>query len=452
MTLMKQSLNRNTESGFRKETEGTRNISGKERHAREQREAALKKYEPAVRLYATTDMPVRLITKVCHVSESGLRAHLYRWHRPLMLARYGVSPEGKNPEEVRLGTKKGPRDSTRKKYGKAVEACGSMDFISLSVSAIAREFGLGESCLGNHLRAHHPEIIEWREQVKEYMGIADNCRRGAKRESVEQYAPAVDMYRTSDMTVPEVAEACGVSPSGLTQHLRFYHRGLLEKKEARREQAKTRKKQGTLSGNGRMRGPLPESVEKYREAVALYRDTDLSAEEIVRRTGVTLTGFRNHLREWHRELMLERRGGSCDGDEDWIDLNRQKRYSRAVSNKYAAAIASMKADPRPTARVAAEYGFHPEVFRDYLHQHEPELAASLGMVRNADGKLVSGRAAEKYAEAVRLYETTAEDLKSIASRLGLTYNSLGGYVRRNCPEAMQRHKELVKKAKEKNGH
>lgn len=54
------------------------NLSGKERFAYEKREAALHKYEDAVRLYATTDMPVRLIAKECHVAESGLQAHLHR--------------------------------------------------------------------------------------------------------------------------------------------------------------------------------------------------------------------------------------------------------------------------------------------------------------------------------------------------------------------------------------
>lgn len=37
---------------------------------------------------------------------------------------------------------------------------------------------------------------------------------------------------------------------------------------------------------------------------------------------------------------------------------------------------------------------------------------------------------------------TPEPLKSIAQRLGLTYNSLGGFIRRNYPEAIEKHKLL----------
>ena len=42
--------------------------------------------------------------------------------------------------------------------------------------------------------------------------------------------------------------------------------------------------------------------------------------------------------------------------------------------------------------------------------------------------------AEKYDEAVHLYATTTEPLKSIALKLGLQYNSVGGFVRRNRPD------------------
>ena len=66
-------------------------------------------------------------------------------------------------------------------------------------------------------------------------------------------------------------------------------------------------------------------------------------------------------------------------------------------------------------------------------------------MQNRNGRQVSCRSEKKYAEAIRIYETTPENLKSIAQRLGLVYNSLGGYVRRNYPDAIRRHEDLVKK-------
>lgn len=85
------------------------------------------------------------------------------------------------------------------------------------------------------------------------------------------------------------------------------------------------------------------------------------------------------------------------------------------------------------------------MFRDYLHKHEPELAKGLGMKRDRNGKLTASKAEEKYGEALRLYETTSESLKSIAARLGLVYNSVGGYVRRHYPELIRKHEALVAK-------
>ena len=76
----------------------------------------------------------------------------------------------------------------------------------------------------------------------------------------------------------------------------------------------------------------------------------------------------------------------------------------------------------------------------YLKEHEPELYARRGMMRSAGGRAVLRRSMEKYAEAVRLYETTDEDLQTIAQRLGLVYNSLGGFMRRHFPELLARHK------------
>ena len=79
----------------------------------------------------------------------------------------------------------------------------------------------------------------------------------------------------------------------------------------------------------------------------------------------------------------------------------------------------------------------------YLREHYPELTAARGMTKAVNGKTVSKRSAEKYAEALHLYETTSESLKSIAKRLGLTYNSVGGFIRRNYPEAIEKHKSLL---------
>lgn len=400
------------------------------------------KYEKALQLYAETDLTGAEIAKECQVAVAGFRAYLYRYHRWLVLKRYGIK-ETEVP--VKLRPKKGQRPSSHQKYKDAVAACDSLTYIRLNISEIARMFGVSETGLGNFLRLHYSDILERREKERMKRGIGDNKKRGARRHSVEMYDKAVKMYNTTEKTISEVAEDCKVSLGGLSQYMRFYHKAVIRKRSAEREKAKRHNRIGHPSGNGRKHIPEPETVEKYKKALELYKHTSMIVKDIVQQTDVPLEGFRYYLRTWHRDLMLERRGVNiATVDRDCIDLKQTKRYLKSSASKYADAIASLKAGSKSIQQAATNFGLHPETFRMYLKEHEPELAMRYGMMKTADGKYVSKLAAEKYAEAIRLYETTTENLKSIAQKLGLVYNSLGGYVRRNCPEAMERHQALLK--------
>lgn len=73
------------------------------------------------------------------------------------------------------------------------------------------------------------------------------------------------------------------------------------------------------------------------------------------------------------------------------------------------------------------------------------MVAEQGMTRRSNGKLVKRSSSEKYAQAIHEYATTAEPLKSIAQRHGIVYNSLCGYVTRNCPEERASHQRIVEK-------
>lgn len=421
-------------------------LSAREKAILRRRSELHAKYEEAVGLYADTDMPLYAIAEKCRVSAGGLGNYLRRYWRELVLDRHQLSAGGGDPHAVKIMEAGKQNVWAHAKYKDAVAACDSLDYIDLNVSQVARKFHVNGTALANFMRIHYADTLVWREKVRRWLGINDNVWHGARPECTEQYAEAVELYRTTDMTVPQIAELCKVSFRGLGQHLRFYHKDVLkQKKQKRREaQEKVQKKMGDLSGNGKIYRPLPQTEEKYREALALYRDTALTMKEIVARTGVSTEGFRSYLHKWHKELVLERMGITEEGE---TDLRKAKKRLKTVAGKYEAAIESLRSQPRPIAQVAAEFGFHPETLRDYLHKYEPELIGKQSMVRSKDGKLVSQQSKMKYAEALRLYETTTEDLKSIAKRLGLTYNSLGGYLRRNCPEIMLRHRTLLEQEK-----
>lgn len=403
------------------------------------------KYEKAVAIYADTDMPMKDIAKECGVSCGALGNYLRRYWRELVLRRHQIHTDGKRPQDVKIIEAGKENVNAHLKYKDAIDAAGSTDYIDLNMSQIARKFGVGSTALSNFMRVHYMDILTWREKTRQALGIDDHINRGAKRKCVEQYAEAVALYRTTDMTIPEVAERCHVSPSGLSQHLRFYHKEILKRRKQKRETAKAKRQQvlGELTGNGRIYRPSPATKQRYAQALELYRNTTLTMKEIVRRTGMPAEGFRFYLHKWHKDLVIERLGISSNVSGH-TDLRKARKRMKTVAAKYEEAIESLKNNPRPVAKVAAEYGFNPEVFRDYLHKHEPELARQQGMMKTANGKTVSRRSEEKYGEAVRLYGTTTESLKSIAARLGLTYNSVGGYIRRNYPEVMALHQNLLK--------
>lgn len=265
---------------------------------------AAEKYSDAVALYRDSGLSQVEICKQLGLSVKAFSRYLCRQHRDLLMQRYGI--EGDDASR-KLHDNKGQTSATRAKYGNAIEACDSTEYIQLNVSEIARRFGVSASGLSNQLRAHYPDIIERREAERRRLGIADNKHRGAHNGSKEAYAEAVKLLGERDITVKEAADICGVSFTGLRQYLQFYCKDLLKDRSARRRKGMEEPRIGALSGNGTIRLPRPEIIEKYREAVKLYETTRLTEREIARRTGVGVPEFHNHLRIWHYGLILERR-------------------------------------------------------------------------------------------------------------------------------------------------
>jgi len=403
------------------------------------------RYSAALELYRTTTLSVEEICRQTQTSAGAFRAYIRRTHRELMFARHGISLTAEEAQKTRLRKAHGQTAEARAKYGKAIAACDDKEYIGLNISQIAKIFHLDPAGLSQQLRVHFPEILERRENERLSLGLGDNLHRGAKQWCRRQYADAVEHLRTSDDTIHETACIYGLPYSGLREHMLYYHKDIADKRADKRARAKASKKRGALTGSGTRHVPSPEQVEKYSEAVRLYRTTAMTQKEIAAVTGVPLNGLRNYLRTWHPELILEHRGVKCGADEE-IRISDTKHYLKSTAAKYARAIRVVKASGRPAAEVAKDAGLNPETFRMYLHEHEPELAAQLGMTRMPNGKLVSVRSMEKYAEAIRLYRTSAEPLRSIARRLGLVYNSIAGFIRRNCPDAVARHNALSQAA------
>ena len=179
-----------------------------------------------------------------------------------------------------------------------------MEYIEYNISQIARIFNIDCSSLASQLRRHYPDIVPRREQERRRIGITVNLQYGARKWSKEEYATAIEMLQSSDKTIEEVAEACNVSYTGLREHILAYYPQITRNREEKRIRATGQKVRGMRNGNWTVCEPDRETLEKYEKAIDLYRTTSKDVKDIVRIVGVTLGGFRYHLRTWHPELMV----------------------------------------------------------------------------------------------------------------------------------------------------
>lgn len=416
---------------------------------KKRREAVDQKYAEAVKLYAETNLSLKQIAVGCGLSPGAFGNYLRRNRRELVLRRYNVSADGASPDAVKLLSPGTQSVRSHEKYGKAIAACDSLEFIELNVSQIAHMFNLSGTALTNYMRVHYEEIPVRREKIRQRLGLSDNIHHGVREVSESQYAEAVRLYRDTEMTLSEVAAQCQVSERGLSQHLRFYHKEVLDVKRGKRKEAQAvpKKARGALLGNGRRSQPSPMIERKYAEALALYRDTPMTMKAIVEKTGVSKEGFRFYLHKWHMPLVLAHSGLPADTPEG-TDLRRARLKMKSVAAKYAGVIESLKQNPRPLKSAATEYGFDTEVLRQYVHKHEPELAHKIGLITHNSEHKALIRSVNKYKEALQRYASTTDSLRSIAVQFGLNYKSLSGFVYRNGLDAAAAHKALVNKKRD----
>ena len=405
------------------------------------------KYRPALELYATSDLSTVEICRRCEVSLNGFSRYIGIYHRHLMLERNGIKCSREEAGGIKMNQRRGQLPATHAKYKEAIAACDSMDYIAYNVSQIAREFGLNGTNLGRQLRTHYPEVLEFRERARPRLGLDDGLPRGTRPWCKEQYAEAVGLLQADRyVTVQEAAERCNVSYSGLEQHLIFYHKELVGNRIKIREQATRQQRRGKITGRGTLHAPKPETIEVYAEALHLYRTTPMSVRKIAKQTGVSLRGLYDYLQTWYKDLVCERKGIPYEEGKP-VEWSSVRRYNPATAAKYADAITRLKEGGLSTAKVAAEFGLHPECFRQYLKEHEPELYARQGMVKTESGRSMANHSMGKDKEALHLYATTTKSVKSLARRFGFNDCSFGQFIRRHFPELHEQHQKLVQQTK-----
>lgn len=217
----------------------------------------------------------------------------------------------------------GQRPGTFEKYHDAILACSAISYIGLTVSGIAREFGLSPAGLNNQLRRHFPEVIQEREALRRRLGIADGNFRGATPTSINQYARAVHLLQTTDVTVLEAARRCRVSYSGLREHILYYHKRIAEARQLARAAAAAEPfRYGKKTGNNQRHLPRAETVKRYAPALEMLQTTAIPLSQICILCGIRCGAFRSYLYKWHPEDLLRRRQESDLSEELPVALQR----------------------------------------------------------------------------------------------------------------------------------
>ena len=356
------------------------------------------------------------------------------------------NPRGSDRLMQFIGNRFGQRPKTRDRYAEAVQACKSIEHLDKSVGEIARMFGHGDQCLRNQLKRHFPEVLELRNRLRVLLGM-DTKLRGVSKETELKYAPAVEMLRTTDLTIAEVAQRCNVSSQGLQQHVLYHHRDLAQRRLEKRFHAVDQRATGGMSGTGRPNRPRKATEALYAEALEMYRTTDLTVPEIALKCGVITHNFQCYLQRWCRSDMAVREKLRQE------KLEQQRKEREEIGNRSRTFKALKKYSPalkiiedgatyeEAAERLGVDVGNlcwwvrnnHPEI---HWQEHQNQI------VWLPEGTSCRKSSWDRFGEAVHAYCETDESINEIARRFGLYPSSLRNFLVRKFPQAVaQRRKK-----------
>ena len=344
-----------------------------------------------------------------------------------------------------IGTRFGQRPETQERYAEAIQACGSIGYLEMTIAEIAHMFGHTDQCLRNQLKRHYPEMMKLREQLRERLGMNKRPIRGVSASTEAKYAPAVELLRTTDMTIHEVATRCGISATALQSHVLFNHRDLAQQRMSKRLEALDKKATGGMSGTGRPNAPREATAALYAEALEMYRTTDLTVAEIALKCGVMTNDFHGYLRRWCRSDMAVREKLHQER------LEEQRKEREQVGNRSRTALAIQKYTPAlklieegATYEEAAKaLGVDIDNLNRWVRSNHPDVHRREHLnqvIMLPNGKECTKASWAMFGEAVEAYLNTDESINEISKRFNLHSTSLGNFLRRKFPEAVERRR------------
>ena len=127
--------------------------------------------------------------------------------------------------------------NTHDRYTEAVRACRSVGLLDQSLGEIARMYGLTDQALRLYLKRHHPKVLEERNRLRTVLRQDDLARRKLTKKAMARYAHAVGLLQNSLLSIAEVAEDCHLDADDLMQHVLLLNRKLVSSRPKSSERA-----------------------------------------------------------------------------------------------------------------------------------------------------------------------------------------------------------------------
>lgn len=198
-----------------------------------------------------------------------------------------------------LGGRYGQRDKTRERYAEAIQACGSIGFLDLTVGEIAKMFGHTDQCLRNQLKRHFPEMLAERERIRVQLGLNKQPLRGVSAHTEAKYAPAIELLRTTDLTVAEIALKCNVMTHNFQCYLQRWCRSDIAVREKLRREKLERQRKERAAMEDRSRTSAAQR--KYAPALKLIKE-GATYREAAQKLGVNADSLYRWVRKYHIEI------------------------------------------------------------------------------------------------------------------------------------------------------
>lgn len=354
---------------------------------------------------------------------------------------------------------RGLKKSTVEKYHEAIQLLRQTSF---TIREVAARCQVSYPGLQQHLLFYHKDIAESRLLYRtdallktvdrddwEGSASANGGVRAPKAETLALYAPALELYRTTNLTIPQITARCGVCWQNFACYIRKWHRDDMEKRRIKRLQRQSesrlkREKKPNMSVQA-------VAFRRYTPVLEMLRQ-GASFHEAAIVAGCTTDNLRSWVKANHPGLAKKVMAANM------VLLPEGTRCKRESWDLFKDAVKEYCETDIPLKRIAGNHGMRPTSLRAFLVKHFPSAVARrrAGEAKKLEDRrkaweeskekarlkmeAYSSAKRDKYAEAITLYETGDYSIKRISSRFGFSPTAFGSYMRAHYPELVEKRR------------